>query len=100
MGDVICLPTYQAGKIVAAEWSKRYAKMSKLELLDEMVVFQDEVGKNRGLSIPLMWRGKVLFELLRGCAETQEFSIFVQKYLNHIELQIKDSKGAIGQTRF
>ncbi len=62
--------------------------MDKLELLEEMVRFQEERSRRGSLSIGMMLQGKHLFKALEENAETQELRILTRSYRRHLEYEI------------
>jgi hypothetical protein len=71
--------------------------MDKLELLEEMVRFQEERTKVGHLTPSMMVRGKALFSALEASAETNELRLLTRSYRRHLDyelsayLQKKDS---------
>jgi hypothetical protein len=63
--------------------------MSKLELLEEMIRFQEERSSLGHLTVPMMVRGKALFKALEDTAETQELKILTGSYRRHLEHELK-----------
>lgn len=64
--------------------------MDKLELLEEMIRFQEERSKLGELSVSMMVRGKYLFKALEETAETQEMKILTRSYRRHLEHELAD----------
>jgi hypothetical protein len=64
--------------------------MSKVELLNEMVVFQEERSRQGVLSAELMVKGKILFAELEKVAETDALRALTRSYRRHLELEMKD----------
>ena len=62
--------------------------MSKLELLEEMVRFQEERTSLGHLTPSMMVRGKILFKALEQNAETQELRILTRTYRRHLEHEL------------
>ncbi len=71
------------------EYQARIAQMDKLELLDEMVRFQEERSAAGGLNIRLMTHGQHLFKLLEARAETGELRELARTYGKHLQLELK-----------
>jgi hypothetical protein len=63
-------------------------RMSKMELLEEMVRFQEERSQRGQLSLTMMVRGKILFRALEINAETDELRILASSYRRHLEHEI------------
>jgi hypothetical protein len=66
-------------------YEQRIARMDKLELLEEMVRFQEERSRSGQLTLAMMIRGRVLFRALEANAETQELKILSGSYRRHLE---------------
>lgn len=64
-------------------------RMSKIELLEEMVRFQEERSANGSLTITKMVRGKILFRALEINAETEELRLLASSYRRHLEHEIE-----------
>jgi hypothetical protein len=63
--------------------------MDKLELLEEMVRFQEERSRLGTLTPAMMIRGKHLFKALEDSAETQELRILTRSYRRHLEFELR-----------
>jgi hypothetical protein len=64
-------------------------RMNKMELLEEMVRFQEERSKKDNLSLTMMVRGKILFRALETTAETDELRLLASSYRRHLEHEIE-----------
>ena len=62
--------------------------MDKLELLEEMVRFQEERSRAGHLTLSMMVRGKHLFRRLEESAETQELRLLSKSYRRHLEHEL------------
>jgi hypothetical protein len=62
--------------------------MDKLELLEEMVRFQEERSALGHLTPTMMIRGKYLFKALEETAETQELQLLTRSYRRHLEFEL------------
>lgn len=62
--------------------------MDKLELLEEMVRFQEERSRTGQLTLPMMIRGQILFKALEENAETQELRILTRSYRRHLDHEL------------
>ncbi len=62
--------------------------MDKVNLLDEMVRFQEERSQKGHLTPQMMMRGKHLFRALERTAETQELKILTRSYRRHLEYEL------------
>ena len=66
----------------------RILAMDKVELLEEMVRFQEQRSSLGHLTPQMMTRGKHLFKALEGAAETQELKILTRSYRRHLEYEL------------
>ena len=64
-------------------------RMNKIELLEEMVRFQEERSSKGKLSLTMMVRGKILFRALETHAETDELRLLASSYRRHLEHEIE-----------
>ena len=64
--------------------------MDKLELLEEMVRFQEERSQRGHLNLQMMIRGKILFRALEQNAETHALKTLTKSYRKHLELEMKE----------
>ncbi len=62
--------------------------MDKLELLEEMVRFQEERSRIGQLSLDMMVRGRTLFKALEEAAETQELRLLTRSYRRHLDYEL------------
>jgi hypothetical protein len=62
--------------------------MDKLQLLEEMVRFQEERSQRGELTPAMMLRGKILFRALEDTAETQELRLLTRSYRRHLEFEL------------
>jgi hypothetical protein len=62
--------------------------MDKLELLEEMVRFQEERARIGHLTPSMMLRGKILFRALEDTAETQELRLLTRSYRRHLDYEL------------
>lgn len=72
-----------------SEYAARIQAMDKLELLEEMVRFQEERTRAGELSSAMMLRGRILFKALEETAETQELKLLTSSYRRHLEHEIE-----------
>lgn len=70
-------------------------RMSKIELLEEMVRFQEERSQKGQLTPLMMIRGKILFQALELNSETDELRILAGSYRRHLEHEIKHAKSSV-----
>jgi len=64
--------------------------MDKLELLEEMVRFQEERSEVGHLTPKMMVRGKHLFGALEKVAETKALRMLTGSYRRHLECELKE----------
>lgn len=64
--------------------------MDKLELLEEMVRFQEERTRLGHLTVQMMVRGKYLFKALEESAETNELKLLTRSYRRHLEYELTE----------
>ena len=62
--------------------------MNKVELLEEMVRFQEERSRLGHLTLDMMIQGQHLFKALEESAESQELKILTRSYRRHLECEI------------
>ena len=95
MSNVVSLRAFKALRDTDAEelaYLARILSMSKVELLEEMVRFQEE-RKQLGVLTPvLMQKGSHLFRALEECADSQELKILSRSYRRHLEYEIAASR--------
>ena len=95
MAQVISLRGYRELKESENDELSYRAKilsMSKVELLEEMVRFQEERKQMGELSAPMMVRGRHLFSELEKQADTQELKILSRSYRRHLEYELQHMK--------
>ncbi len=63
-------------------------RMGKIELLEEMVRFQEERSEKGKMSLTVMVRGRILFRALETHAETDELRLLASSYRRHLEHEI------------
>jgi hypothetical protein len=71
-------------------YQARILCMDKLELLEEMVQFQEQRSTVGKLTPKMMIRGKVLFKALEQAAETQALKLLSQSYRRHLDCELKE----------
>ena len=72
-----------------AYYQAQVNRMAKVELLEEMVRFQEERGSKPTLSLTSMVRGRILFRALEMNAETDELRLLAGSYRRHLEHEIE-----------
>jgi hypothetical protein len=91
MGNVISLQAIRElkeSKTQDKAYEETIRLMNKLELLEEMVRFQEERTSLGHLSPSLMVRGRILFKALEHSAETQELRLLTRSYRRHLEYEL------------
>ncbi len=66
--------------------------MNKLELLEEMVRFQELRSATGELSPESMRRGRLLFKALEDHAETEELRVLARSYRRHLDLELAEHR--------
>jgi hypothetical protein len=69
------------------EYRLAIGRMDKLDLLEEMVRYQEARTTAGHLTDEMVGQGLVLFEALSKTAETQELQILTKTYLKHLECE-------------
>lgn len=77
--DEFCNPAYAA----------KIAKMDRLDLVNEVIHFNEERYINGGLNKDLIIRGLLLFKNMGENATTQNFKEFAMTYCKHLELELQ-----------
>lgn len=91
MSKVVSLKAVREIKDAQAEdhaYRARILTMDKMELLEEMVRFQEERSSKGHLTVAMMVRGQVLFKALEESAETQELRLLTRSYRRHLEFEL------------
>lgn len=92
MSNVISLRSYKALKDSDAEelaYQAKILSLSKVELLEEMVRFQEERKMLGTLTHPQMIKGRYLFKALEENADSQELKILSRSYRRHLDYEIQ-----------
>lgn len=71
------------------DYEKRIFHMSKLELLEEMMHFQEERSSLGHLSLKMMIQGQILFKALEDNAETEELKSLSRSYRRHLKYELE-----------
>ena len=71
-----------------AEYIKKIKVMDKVTLLDEMVRFQEDRSQTGHLTLSMIVRGKILFDLLEKQAETRGLQAITGSYRRHLEHEL------------
>ncbi len=66
--------------------------MEKVELLEEMVRFQEERSHVGSLTPEMMKMGRHLFQALENSAETRELRVLAGSYRRHLELELDEHR--------
>ena len=74
-------------------YQARIAKMDRLELVNEVIKFNEERYEHGGLNKELIVRGLILFKNMADNAETPNFKEFARTYCKHLELELQVIKG-------
>ena len=95
MSNVISIRAFKALRETDVEelaYRARILSMSKVELLEEMVRFQEERKTVVSLTPLLMLKGRHLFRALEECADSQELKILSRSYRRHLEYEIQAAR--------
>jgi hypothetical protein len=68
----------------------RILGMDKLELLEEMMRFQEERSQLGHLTPKMMSQGQILFKALENSAETEELKDMARSYRRHLKLELEN----------
>ena len=68
--------------------TKQEPNMDKIELLEEMIRYQDEQSSSEEPNLKFMLRGRYLFNELEKRAETQELRTLSRSYRRHLDQEI------------
>jgi hypothetical protein len=93
LNNIVSLNSVREQKLAEKEDYAYHAKilsMDKLQLLEEMVRFQEERSQLGELSMQMMVRGKHLFKALELTAETEELKILTKSYRRHLEFELAE----------
>jgi len=91
MSNVVSLKDYKLLRDTDAEelaYQARILSMEKVELLEEMVRFQEERKTLGALTPVMMKKGRHLFRALEENADSQELKILSRSYRRHLEYEI------------
>jgi hypothetical protein len=67
----------------------RILGMNKLELLEEMMLFQEAQSSSGQLTVEMMVRGQLLFKALEESAETEELRQLARSFRRHLRLELE-----------
>lgn len=73
---------------IDSEYEQMIRSMSKIELLDEMIRYQEERSRVGELNLQMMIRGRHLFTALEENAETREMRLLARSYRRHLECEL------------
>ncbi len=85
MGEVIRLAP--RGEI---HYRAKILSMDKMDLLEEMVRFQEERSREGQLTPKMMAEGQILFGALEKSAETEELRLLTRSYRRHLEYELTE----------
>ena len=74
-----------------AYYQTQINRMNKIELLDEMVRFQERRSSKEKLTLTMMVRGRILFRALEIQAETEDLRLLASSYRRHLDHEINQS---------
>ena len=73
-------------------YQSKINRMNKIELLEEMVRFQEERSASGKLTATMMVRGRILFRALESHAETEELRLLASSYRRHLEHELDTAR--------
>lgn len=76
-----------------SEYEGLLKRMDKLELIEEMVRFQEWRARTGELTEEMIAKGIPLFKALHNAAETYELSLLTKSYIKHLEHESKELHG-------
>ncbi len=91
VAKVVSLAAVREIKVAEKEdlaYQAKIDSLDKLELLEEMVKFQEERTSTGHLTLNMMVRGKILFTALEERSETKELRILTRSYRRHLEFEL------------
>ena len=68
--------------------NSKISNMTKLELMEEMILFQKERSRMGYFTWPMIIRGQLLFKMIEESAETQEMKLLANSYLEYFNFEI------------
>ncbi len=71
------------------DYTQKIHSMSKVELLEEMVRFQQKRTTQGAYDQHMMLEGKILFQALEKVAETEELRTLSKRYQKHLTLELE-----------
>lgn len=96
MGDILDLSAARASREAQKgidEYAARLKHMDRLELLEEMVRFQEERSLFGTLTAQMCVRGHILFKMLEIAAETHELRLLTSSYRKHLVYEAEHTFG-------
>ncbi len=91
--NIISLPVFKVlndNRRANNAYTRKIQAMSKVELLEEMVRFQQKRSSLGHLTIDLMLKGQILFRAIEENAETEELTILSRSYRRHLDFELKE----------
>jgi hypothetical protein len=82
----------QSDVAIMDAYRQQLNSMENLELLGEMVRFQEDRSRVGELTNEMIARGIVLFVELEKKVETQELRLIVKSYLRHLRFEMEDRR--------
>lgn len=95
MNNLVSLARFREKQKVNREvqdYQELLGRMDKLELLEEMVRFQEWRSKSGELTAEMIVKGLILFPLLTKMAETKELRLLTTSYARHLEYELANRK--------
>lgn len=87
--DLVAERNKREGNGSDPQYQSQINRMNKIELLEEMVRFQEDRSAKGKLTATMMVRGCILFGALESHAETDELRLLASSYRRHLEHELE-----------
>jgi hypothetical protein len=91
MGELHFLNQITEAKRIKKEcliYEDKLKKMDRLDLLEEMVRYQEQRSNEKSLTLKIIYDGLALFKLISETCETPELRLLSQSYHRHLSDQL------------
>jgi len=88
MSNIVSLSSFR-DEFSNPTYSAKIAQMDRLELVNEVVNFNEERYMNGGLNKDLIVKGLILFKNMAENSATSNFREFARSYHKHLELEMQ-----------
>ena len=92
---IVCLKAVREQKQIENSelaYRAKILQMSKPELIQEMMLFQEKRTQQGRLTAEMMVQGQCLFELIEKTAETQVLADLAKSYRRHLRYELQSYK--------